>query len=462
MRRIVLLIAAGVAGLLALAALVLGSVAGWAAGTQRDDDGFFTTSTEEFATESRALVSEEIDWFSDQGPRAVRDLLTVRFTFEGAGEGAVFVGIADADELESYLEGVASSRVTDVDYDPFDLTTEESDGGAPATPPGDQTFWAAQAVGTGEQVLEWDVEAGTWEVVLMNADGSAGVRADVEIGARVDAIVPIAIGLIVGGLLLGGLAALFVALAVGTAEPEHELTAATPERNPVRLDAELDSPSQGLWLVKWLLALPHVAVLIALWIAFALLTVVAGVAILFTGRYPTRIFRFNLGVIRWTWRVVYYAYGALGTDRYPPFSLGAEPDYPARITIDEPGQLSRGLVLVKWWLLILPHYLLIAAIGGGFVFGPGPDEAIGLVPLLVVFAGVSLLFRRVYPQGIFDLVVGLQRWGYRVLAYAALMTDEYPPFRLDLGGTEPDDRPTGPPVPPLAGGRVEEAELAGV
>ena len=96
------------------------------------------------------------------------------------------------------------------------------------------------------------------------------------------------------------------------------------------------------------------------------------------------------------------------------------------------------------------------------MLGPGPDAAIGLVPLLVVFAGVSLLFRRVYPQGIFDLVIGLHRWGYRVLAYAALMTDEYPPFRLDAGGSEPDDQPTGPQMPPQAGGRVDEAELAGV
>ncbi len=460
MRRIVLLVAAGIAGVLALAALVLGSVAGWAAGTQRDDDGFFTTSTEEFATDSRALVSEEVDWFSDQGPRAVRDLLTVRFTFESTDDRPVFVGIADADELDAYLADVAISRITDVDFDPFELTTDEIDGGAPATAPGDETFWVASVSGTGEQVLEWDVEGGTWEVVLMNADGSAGVRAEVEVGARVDAIVPIAVGLIIGGLLLGGLAALFVALGVGATEPE--IRSAEPGRSPVRVEAELDSPSQGLWLVKWLLAIPHVAVLIALWIAFALLTIAAGVAILFTGRYPTRIFRFNLGVIRWTWRVVYYAYGALGTDRYPPFSLGAEPDYPARITIDEPGQLSRGLVLVKWWLLILPHYLLIAAIGGGLAFGPGPDALAGLVTLLVVFAGVSLLFRRVYPPGIFDLLIGLHRWGYRVLAYAALMTDEYPPFRLDPGGSEPDDQPTRPRVPPQAGGRIEEAELAGV
>ncbi len=202
------------------------------------------------------------------------------------------------------------------------------------------------------------------------------------------------------------------------------------------------SLSRWLWLVKWLLAIPHYVVLAFLWLTLMVLTVVAFFAILVTGRYPRGMFDFNVGVLRWTWRVAFYSYGALGTDRYPPFTLHDVPDYPARLEVAYPERLSRGLVLVKWWLLAIPHYIVLAILlgGGGYVASQGDtwmwNPGAGLIGVLVLIAAFVLLFTARYPDGIFDLVLGLDRWVARVTAYVLLMRDEYPPFRLDQGGLE--------------------------
>jgi hypothetical protein len=212
---------------------------------------------------------------------------------------------------------------------------------------------------------------------------------------------------------------------------------------PLQLEGELSQLSRWLWLVKWLLIIPHVIVLAFLWVAFFVSSVAAFFAILFTGRYPRTIFDFNVGVLRWTWRVSYYSYSALGTDRYPPFTLADDPDYPARLSVAYPQSLSRGLVLVKWWLLALPHYLIIGVFTGsafaGYSQASNHDAWAyggGLIGLLVLIAGIVLVFAGRYPRGLYDLVMGMNRWVFRVGAYAALMTDRYPPFRLDMGGPE--------------------------
>jgi hypothetical protein len=239
---------------------------------------------------------------------------------------------------------------------------------------------------------------------------------------------------------------------------------------PVRVDASLQTGlSRWLWLVKWLLVLPHYVILAFLWLAYVVLSLVAFGAIVLTGRYPRTIFDFNVGVLRWSWRVAYYAYGGLGTDQYPPLSLDERPDYPAHLEIPYPEKLSRGLVLVKWWLLAIPHYLILAfLVGGGWFVTVGQADAWavpvwrgGLIELLVFVAAVVLLVTGAYPRAIFDLVLGLNRWVLRVAAYVSLMTDEYPPFRLDQGGTDPGTSSSVVAVPPTTDPGPGPAEPAG-
>lgn len=194
---------------------------------------------------------------------------------------------------------------------------------------------------------------------------------------------------------------------------------------PVSVKGELtEPPARGWWLIKWLLAIPHYIILAFLWIAFVVAWIIAFFAILFTAKFPEGLFNFMVGVLRWTWRVGFYSYQALGTDRYPPFTLKSV-DYPADLDVPYPEGLSRGLVLVKWWLLAIPHYIVVGFFQGGW----GAENA-GLTFILAIFGAVALLFTGKYPKDIFDLVVGMNRWTYRVAAYASLMIDEYPPFCL--------------------------------
>ena len=207
---------------------------------------------------------------------------------------------------------------------------------------------------------------------------------------------------------------------------------------PVKVDARLDEPlSRWLWLFKWFLAIPHYIVLAFLWVAFVVLSIVAFFAIVLTGQYPPRIFAFNVGVLRWSWRVSYYAYGALATDRYPPFTLDEDPNFPAHLEISYPDHLSRGLPFVKW-LLALPHLLIVAfLVGGSWVAWQGLHVTGGVISLLAFVAAIVVLVGAGYPKGLFDVILGLNRWVLRVAAYTGLMTDSYPPFRLDVGGSDP-------------------------
>ena len=279
------------------------------------------------------------------------------------------------------------------------------------------------------------------------------------------------------------------AVATGTDPPRPVDPTATATRSyPVRLTATLDAPlSRGLWLIKWLLLIPHYIALAVLSVGYLAVSIVAFVAILATGHYPRWAFDYTTGVLRWSWRVQYYGYNALATDRYPPFTLAEVPGYPARLEIDYPEHCSRGKALVQWWLLPIPHFIIVGILLGSRTFSDANDVASaagvadtsgsspvpGLIGLLACVAAIVLLFTASYPRSLWALVVGLNRWVFRVTAYVSLMTDRYPPFRLDQGGEEPlapmppaASRPTQPvqpmqhtqPLQPMATGTKMPAD----
>jgi hypothetical protein len=247
---------------------------------------------------------------------------------------------------------------------------------------------------------------------------------------------------------LAGTATALLLILIGAAGLGRGIAPGAPQEadragnEPSRLTGHLDPGlSRWLWLVKWILVIPHYVILALLWIAFLVVTVAAGFAILFTGRYPASLFHFAVGVLRWNWRVAFYAYGVLGTDRYPPFTL-ARSDYPAEFDVAYPLKLSHWKVLFKSWLFALPQLLIVAALTGSLT--SSSTASISLLSLLVCIAAVILLFTGVYRPGIFDLLMGINRWTLRTVTYAALMSDKYPPFRLDQG---PLDPPAAPPTP---------------
>lgn len=451
---VVMVVAGSVLALITIGLLIGGGVLMWAT-TQRDSAGYLTSGTGSLTASSYAIVAPSVDLaFKDQGwPIDQNALGKVRITASSTAPAGVFIGIAPRADALQYLSAVAYDRLTGLRFGPYHVTYTAHAGGAPVAP-ASQTFWQAQASGAGTQTLTWTVASGQWIVVLMNTDGSRGIAADVSVGATAPFLFAIALGLLVAGGIALLLAVLILTLgivklnktfpaAVDAPVPPPVPVNAASFSYPLRIEGHLNEPlSRWLWLVKWVLLIPHYIVLWFLFIAMFVLTVIAFFAILFTGRYPRAIFDFNVSVLRWAWRVGFYGYNALGTDRYPPFSLNVDADYPATLDVPYPEHLSRGLVLIKWWLLAIPQYIIVVVLAGGVGIAV---HLWGLISILTLIAAFALLFTKRYPQGIFDFVMGLNRWVFRVLVYVLLMRDEYPPFRFDPNGGESLPVPSTPP-----------------
>lgn len=482
----VLLVLGALLTVLGLAATIGGAVLSGAEVAQREGR-YLTGDTERYQSTGYALTSPLVvidpGYAEMPGVPPVGDLASVQIRVTPVIPGQeIFIGVAEASDVSAYLQDVPRTSLGDGSWD---VTGNRS--GSPSWPdnnedepttPGNRTpaeptaqdIWVASATGTGTQEITFDLQQGQWSLVVLNADTTRPVWVDLQAGARTEVLGPIGTGLLIGGLI--GLVVGVPLLLLGTRGLGRDIDPAArqdrpqpgtgpgaalaqnPGRNggtapgsPVRFTGFLDQRlSRGLWLVKWLLAIPHYLVLAVLWVALIVTTIAAGIAILFTGRYPRSWFAFTVGVLRWNWRVGFYAYSALGTDRYPPFTLAAT-DYPADFDVAYPARLSRGLVLVKWWLLAIPHLLIVGVLtGGAGSWGNEWNEsgqttttswAPSLLGLLVLIAAVILLFTGRYRHELFNLVVGLNRWVYRVGAYVLLLRDEYPPFRLDQGPLDP-------------------------
>jgi hypothetical protein len=200
----------------------------------------------------------------------------------------IFVGVAPESDLDRYLAGVAHAEIVRI-VGPFDVEYRTNTGSAAPAPPADQDFWVTSARGSGTQTLEWHAQDGDWAVAILNPDASSGLAVSASAGVRTPFLTPIAVVLLLVGLAVAGVAAvpLVIAARDGDAAMQATTAMASTGSYPARLEGHLDAQlSRWQWLIKWLLAIPHFIVLAFLWLAFAVLTVVAWFAILFTGRYP--------------------------------------------------------------------------------------------------------------------------------------------------------------------------------
>jgi hypothetical protein len=237
--RVILIVLGSIGALVGLGLLVGGGFLLWADRTQRED-GYLTTPTERFASPTYALTRTRLEVDTDGEGWVLNESWfgKIRIRGESSSGKTLFIGIGPQTDVSRYLGTVAHSNVQDVDFDPFRVTYRSVSGDAPQAPPTEQSFWAASASGVGTQTLTWKVRDGDWSVVLMNADGSRGVAADVDLGAKLSWLLWVALGLLIGGLLVaGGSVALIVLAARSPRPPPASPAPPTEGREPARTEA---------------------------------------------------------------------------------------------------------------------------------------------------------------------------------------------------------------------------------
>jgi hypothetical protein len=234
--RVILIVLGSIGVLFGLALLAGGGFLLWADRTQRED-GYLTTPSERFATPTYALTRTRLEVDTDGSGWLLNDSWfgKVRIRGESPDAKMLFIGVAPEAAVAKYLGSVAHASVQDIDFDPFRVKYFPTAGGAPEGPPTEQTFWAASASGVGTQTLTWKVREGDWSFVLMNADGSRSVVADIDVGAKLSFLLWVALGLLLGGVLVVGGSTALIVLAARRRQP--------PPAPPVPPTAERGSGS---------------------------------------------------------------------------------------------------------------------------------------------------------------------------------------------------------------------------
>jgi hypothetical protein len=219
----------------ALGVLAAGAGLGIAA-TQRDADGYFEVTLDPVSTPTVAVTARDLSFAADPGsPDWLVDWFDadVRLRVDGTDpDTATFVGIGRSADVDRYLEGTAHDRVVELTTGSSAVYRNEP-GDAEIAAPTDQDFWVAEAVGTDALQLDWEARAGRWSVVVMNADGSPDVAAEVDVGLRVGFLTTLIVVLSVLGVLLTAAAVVLIVVGArtgrsATVEPPTTEPSATP------------------------------------------------------------------------------------------------------------------------------------------------------------------------------------------------------------------------------------------
>jgi hypothetical protein len=213
--RIALFVTSAIAGLFAVGFIAAGAFALWG-NTQKDHDGYLSTSSERFEAGTHALQTQSLDVNLDGTGSVVStgELGKVRLKVAPQSGKPVFVGIARSSQVAGYLRGVSHTTLTDVNSSPFKASYSPHGGKHRPAAPAKQSIWAASAHGKGTQSLNWDIQDGNWSVVVMNADGSRNVQADISAGAKVPWLNELGWTLAGGGTVLLLLAASLLLLGI--------------------------------------------------------------------------------------------------------------------------------------------------------------------------------------------------------------------------------------------------------